>query len=264
MEISIEFVFLFACALFVLHFITSGCRYTNVEGYECGSCPISTAKCPTECSVTSEGKCGVLGLGKGAKYECACPPSYAGGKTVCLDTGSATNLDIGILDLSVEPTVQVLGSRWRKAYMYQQQNPGGPWKWVEYTWLVEKMNPFQGLDYKSETGKKKITSIVTDNEKLELLSKLFHAPYYIQNIEIITVSPKKWEIGVKTWNIDKGKHFYFSDRAGEVYCLSVTSLDTADIFDVDFPHTVGGVELRKTGEAYIQNLGYKESDIPFC
>ena len=267
MDISIELVFLFACALFVLHFIINECRcgYTNVEGFECGSCPWSTAKCPPECTHTSTEKCGVWGMGSGARYECACPPSYAGGKPVCLDTGSTINLDIGILDLSVEPTVQVLGSRWRKAYMYQQQNPGGPWKWVEYTWIVEQQDGFNWADGGRSERKKKTKIIVTDNKKLELLSKLFAAPYYIQNIAITTVSIQGWELGVKTWNIDKGKHFYFSDRTGEVYCLSVTSLDTADIFDVDFPHTVGGKDKDPNQvKAYIQNLGYKESDIPFC
>jgi hypothetical protein len=251
MDISIEFVFLFACALFVLHFIISGCRYTNVEGYECGSCPLSTAKCPDECSSTLKDKCGVLGLGKGAKYECACSPTpggapYAVGESVCIDTGSEINLDIGILDLSVHHVVT--GNHVRKAYMYEQQ------KWVEYTWVVDKMG--HGFN-----DANKVPNTVTDTDKLSVLNKLFAAPYYIQNIDMTTVSSNAWMVGLKTYNNDTGKHFYFSDRTGDVYCLAVTRWGGSDD---DFPHTVrvGDTHLP----AHIQYLGLqnKGGNDPFC
>jgi hypothetical protein len=257
MDISIEFVFLFACALFVLHFIMSGCRYTNVEGYECGSCPWSTAKCPDECISTPTEKCGVLGLGKGAKYECACKPSYAGGKPVCLDTGSGSNLDIGILDLSAHHVE--IGLQVRKAYMYEQQ------KWVEYTWVVDRVGSHLN-------DANKVGNTVTDTDKLSVLNKLFGAPYYIQNIDMTTMSNSSWMVGVKTYNHDKGKHFYFSDRTGDVYCLAVTrwgvnSPATSSSFaslanDENFPHTVGAGETHLP--AHIQYLGHKESNLPSC
>ena len=64
------------------------------------------------------------------------------------------------------------------------------------------------------------------------------------------------EVGVRTANNNKGKHFYFSDRKGKVYCLAVTRL--GGLLDT---HTVGG-----DGQvpAYIQILGYKESNMPAC
>ena len=248
MDISIEFVFLFACALFVLHFIISGCGHT-IEGYKCGTCPWSTAKCPPECPATSTDKCGVWDMGTGAKYECECTDAnYAGGKPVCLDTGSTINLDIGILDLRLEAQEQ--GSISEKAYMYAPDDRG---KWVEYTTvLVDK--PLFG-DWKYN----KTNNIVTDQNKLDLLNKLKGDPYYIQNIKITRDSRNSWKVGVKTLNNDKGKHFYFSDRTGDAYCLSVT---TDGGVKGDFPHTVGIGETPMPVQ--VQYLGYKESNKPFC
>ena len=256
MDISIEFVFLFACALFVLHFIINRCGYTNVEGFECGSCPWSTAKCPPECPATSTDKCGVWDMGTGAKYECTCKDAnYAGGKPVCLDTGSEINLDIGILDLWVNAPRN--GSRVAKAYMYAPDARG---KWVEYTKVQVSKLPIFG-----ERKYKETNNIVTDQNKLDLLNKLKGDPYYIQNIGILSPNYDSVEVSVKTWNNDKGKHFYFSDRTGDAYCLSVT---TDGGVKGDFPHSVKigqpGNPSDSSWPAYIQYLGYKESNAPFC
>ena len=259
MDISIEFVFLFACALFVLHFIINRCGYTNVEGFECGSCPWSTAKCPPECPATSTDKCGVWDMGTGAKYECTCKDAnYAGGKPVCLDTGSTINLDIGILDLRLEAQEQ--GSISEKAYMWERQDDApDSGKWVEYTTVLVDKPLFGDWKYK-ETN-----NIVTDQNKLDLLNKLKGDPYYIQNIGILSPNYDSVEVSVKTWNNDKGKHFYFSDRTGDAYCLSVT---TDGGVKGDFPHSVKigqpGNPSDSSWPAYIQYLGYKESNAPFC
>ena len=254
MDISIELVFLFACALFVLHFIINECRcgYTNVEGFECGSCPWSSAKCPPECPATSTEKCGLFGLtGHGAKYECACKDAnFAGGAPVCLDTGSSLNLDIGILDLWVD-----YSTRYAKKYKLEEIYPDNPQSvWKEYTMKGATLNPW------SDDG------IVNDNDKLLLLTKLSQAPYYIQNIAISRTLPPPGSsvhdkgghnIGVKTSNNDKGKHFYFSDRTGDAYCLSVTTHGGSE---KEFPHKVS----FNSHDSHIQYLGYKESNVPFC
>lgn len=247
MEISIESVFLLGCALFVIYYIISGCRceYTNVEGFECGSCPWSTAKCPHECPAKSTDKCGYetpLGrTGTGARYECACTganANFAGGKPVCLDTHSDFNLDIGILDIWVDWRD---GSQVRKSYMYNNKKK----EWVEHTQVDEV----------------KTQNTVTDIDKLSILTKLRARPYYIQNIELALVSEEGWSIYLKTWNNDKGKHFYFSDRTGDVYCLSVTRLGGSDD---DWPHKVTGELGREP--AHIQYIGMtnKDGNDPVC
>lgn len=256
MEISIESVFLFACALFVLHFIISGCGYTNVEGYRCGFCPISTAKCPPECPATHTDKCGVWGMGTGAKYQCTCTDAnFAEGKTVCLDTGSEKNLNIGILDLHVDKPND--GSVFEKAYLSKLQDADNPNSraWVERTTVIKKK--WTLLEDEKRTVK---TTPVTDTKKLHLLNQLAATPYYIQNIAITVDSSDSFEIGVKTWNKDKGKHFYFSDRKGDVYCLSVTTYGGES--EEEFPHTVGVGNHKMP--SYIQYLGYKESNVPIC
>jgi hypothetical protein len=283
MDISIEFVFLFACALFVLNFIISGCGYTNVEGlqdlpessvYECGSCPWSTAKCPDNCRVLKKDKCGIGGLGRGAKYECSCNAGPADSAILrdksCVDTGSATNLDIGILDLRVAGPP--MGSQIYKSYMHERPhqplglNADEGNKWVEHTTIIEDIHATDNSTWKFR--EKQIKNIVKDIDKLELLSKLSAKPYYIQNIRVKTGTKDHHpsEIAVKTSNHDEGKHFYFSDREGEVFCLSVQRGDFLP--GEDFPHTVkitsGGVLAEEPIENYIQRLGHTKSKVPFC
>lgn len=265
MKLCIESVFLLGCALFIIYY-ARGCGHTNVEGFfECGSCPFSTAQCPRECPAKQTDKCGLLGLtGKGAKYQCECfDDNYAGGKPVCLDTGSEINLDIGKLDLWVD---WVRWGRVGMAYTKEMEDPNDP---NYYKWVEEESFP-KNVDKHGHFSTNTEKNIVTDNDKLQLLSKLSGDPYYIENIGIKTLEGGRgWQIGVKTWKNVKGKHFYFSDRTGDAYCLSVTPLgggDDGSITDKRFTHSMEILDAynSETWPAHIQYLGHKESKVPFC
>ena len=237
MDISIEFVFLFACALFVLHFIISEYGHT-IEGYTCGTCPISTAKCPNKCKKIKpkhEWSCM-----KGDKYEC----SECGFATdtvpeeVCLDTGATENLYIGNLDLEIDGDIAAI------KYKYNVDEN----KWYVYTWRW------------SDNGTSLLNrwrhSEVTNTDKLNTLKKLKSSPYYIYNIGLFHISgislpvdwldggiikqntdlPFDYKIGVNNKWDTPARHYYFSDSARDVYCLGVPLLSVWGA--AEFPHVV--------------------------
>ena len=97
MQLSIESIFLFGCALFILYYIINGCGCTNVEGYQCGTCPISTARCPDRCQKiesNNEFFC------KGHTEKCD-DCGFEAGAEVCFDTGARNHLYIGNLNLKI-------------------------------------------------------------------------------------------------------------------------------------------------------------------
>jgi hypothetical protein len=239
--------------LLILYLFMNKCGCRSVEGYQCGSCPISKAKCPDECPETSSSSCGydvpLTGwhIGTGAEYQCNCPPSvhsdtfdYLG--EVCLDTNSTQNINIGALELSVD-WYNLKG----KKYKYDGSN------WTEYK--VTGTDVYGNWVWTEET----LTSENTAETKLNVLKKLADTPYYIQNIGIWSTDKNSVEIGVKGKKGSAGRHFYFSDRTGEVYCLALHNNNSND----EFPHTVDYDDSVNQNK-FIQYLGCQITSDPAC
>uniref|UniRef100_A0A6C0FI70 Uncharacterized protein n=1 Tax=viral metagenome TaxID=1070528 RepID=A0A6C0FI70_9ZZZZ len=239
MDISIEFVFLFACALFVLHFIISECRYTNVEGYRCGTCPISTAKCPDKCKTIIKNDEWLHCLPGSHTEECG-DCEFASGEEPCLDTGAHENLYIGNLDLEIAGDIGGI------KYKYNDDK-----KWYVYTMLVED----EGYGTRTSEGFGDPVE-VTDQDKLNTLKKLNSSPYNVRTIGLFHIpswgfvrgvvraaewvvqtndTPFDYKIGVKSTG--HARHLYFSDSAKDAYCLGVPSLSVWDAVE-EFPHVV--------------------------
>ena len=263
MDISIEFVFLFACALLVLHFIISGCRYTNVEGYQCGTCPISTAKCPNKCKKiknNNEYWCA------GHTEECG-DCEFASGEEPCLDTGATKNLYIGNLDLTINKDRNNYGT------VYEYHGRANEW-WV---YKSHRRKPSFSL-FEDQPTK------VTDQDKLDTLNKLRSKPYRIDAIGI-RVNDDEFEVGIfpaLEWNRptsetrpekNKSRHLYFSDSDKDVYCLAVPAYSGWDpligitintiLQPIDFDRLSHRVTYT-SNKPKIQYIGVTESVIPTC